>query len=568
MAITNDVGEEEIEMMMKYLIVRPEKGGIFNMSRYLLRYDAANHDFIETSNNHYSNDGYGDELVTVSRGISSVSDGGGGQDDHRLVIIVSIIVRKIIGVLGKPMEWMGYLVEFLLNLLSLNGGSIFSLLTALLNGKVVRPQRNSETFISAIGHLDGRIDLYNKQMPSSTHDDPLLSSTDANGNGEMIVNDKKTSNIFDLGDDRCLMDLCMMASKLAYENAKVVRNIVVHHWKMHFVEFFNGWNDFQKEKSTQVFILCDKPVDANLILISFRGTEPFDADDWSTDFDYSWYDIPKLGKVHMGFLEALGLGNRDQVTTFHNHLQAVGGRDGYNSKTSFPDEDAKSDATRKKRLLPEMAELTAYYAVRTRLKELLNEHKNAKFLVTGHSLGGALAILFPSVLVLHEEMEMMNRLLCVYTFGQPRIGDRQLGRYMEPHLNYPTPRYFRVVYCNDLVPRLPYDNNTFLFKHFGPCLYYNSLYIETELEEEPNPNFYGIKFLIPEYLNAAWEFARSLTMGYTHGPEYKEGWFCILLRLMGLALPGISAHCPADYVNSVRLGRMSSSSSSSYSSSI
>ncbi|KAI3871245.1 hypothetical protein MKW98_015145 [Papaver atlanticum] len=585
--------EEETEMMMRYLIVRPEKGGIFNMSRYLLRFDAANHDFIET-NNH----GYDGELVTVSRGISSNCGGGSGQDDdHRLVIIISIIVRKIIGVLGKPMEWMGYLVELLLNLLSLNGGSIFSLLTAFLNGssiinlhlilfrfsiilffkfgfivtifagKVVRPQRNSETFVSAIGHLDGRIDLYNK-LPSSTHDDPLLSSTDANGNGngEMIKNDKKASNIFDLGDDRCLMDLCMMASKLAYENAKVVRNIVVHHWKMHFVEFFNGWNDFQKEKSTQVFILCDKPVDANLILISFRGTEPFDADDWSTDFDYSWYDIPKLGKVHMGFLEALGLGNRDQITTFHNHLQAVGGRGGYNSKTSFPDEHTKSDATGKKRLLPEMSELTAYYAVRTRLKELLDEHKNAKFLVTGHSLGGALAVLFPSVLVLHEEMEMMNRLLCVYTFGQPRIGDRQLGRYMEAHLNYPTPRYFRVVYCNDLVPRLPYDNNTFLFKHFGPCLYYNSLYIEKEVEEEPNPNFYGIKFLIPEYLNAAWELVRSLTMGYTHGPEYKEGWFCILLRLMGLALPGISAHCPADYVNSVRLGRMSSASSSYYSS--
>ncbi|XP_026443604.1 uncharacterized protein LOC113343690 isoform X2 [Papaver somniferum] len=84
-----------------------------------------------------------------------------------------------------------------------------------------------------------------------------------------------------------------------------------------------------------------------------------------------------------------------------------------------------------------------------------------------------------------------------------------------------------------------------------------------ELDEEPNPNYYKIKFLILEYLNAAWELARSLTMGYTHGPEYKEGWFCILLRLMGLALPGISAHCPTDYVKSVRLGRMSSSSYSS-----
>ena len=79
--------------------------------------------------------------------------------------------------------------------------------------------------------------------------------------------------------------------------------------------------DFQKEFVTQVFILCDKPIDANLILVSFRGTEPFDAGDWSTDFDYSWYEIPKFGKVHLGFLEALGLGNRTDPISFQYNLQ-------------------------------------------------------------------------------------------------------------------------------------------------------------------------------------------------------------------------------------------------------
>ncbi|KAG6415878.1 hypothetical protein SASPL_123297 [Salvia splendens] len=77
-------------------------------------------------------------------------------------------------------------------------------------------------------------------------------------------------------------------------------------------------------------------------------------------------------------------------------------------------------------------------------------YENAKFVVTGHSLGGALAILFPTV---HEEEEVLQRLLGVYTFGQPRIrGQPRVG-------------YLSLVYCNDLVPRLPYDNNTFLYKH-------------------------------------------------------------------------------------------------------
>lgn len=75
------------------------------------------------------------------------------------------------------------------------------------------------------------------------------------------------------------------------------------------------------------------------------------------------------------------------------------------------------------------------------------------------------------------------------------------------------------------------------------------------MDEEPNRNYFGPRFLIPEYLNAFWELIRGFIMGYTYSPEYNEGWFSILIRTVGLALPGISAHSPRDYVNSVRLGR-------------
>ncbi|KAK6264362.1 hypothetical protein SCA6_019796 [Theobroma cacao] len=339
--------------------------------------------------------------------------------------------------------------------------------------------------------------------------------------------------------------------------------------QMHFVDFYNCWDDYQKEKSTQVFMLCDKPKDANLILISFRGTEPFDADDWCTDFDYSWYEIPKLGKIHMGFLEALGLGNREDTATFHFHLQKKRTKHTRSEAAEVNSSNADGHSERSagignKDILPEMVEMTAYYLVRQKLKSLLEEHKNAKYIVTGHSLGGALAILLPIVLVLHEEMKLVQKLLGVYTFGQPRVGNRQLGRFMEAHLDHPVPKYFRVVYCNDLVPRLPYDDENFLYKHFGVCLYYNSCYIEQIMDEEPNKNDFGITHLITEHLNAVWELIRSLTMGFTHGPEYKEGWFSIFLRILGLAMPGIAAHCPTDYVNSVRLGKLRTIQMSSY----
>nr|GEW31766.1 putative alpha/beta-Hydrolases superfamily protein [Tanacetum cinerariifolium] len=145
------------------------------------------------------------------------------------------------------------------------------------------------------------------------------------------------------------------ASKLAYENATVIKNVINLHWKMHFVDFYNCWNEYQKERSTQVFIFCDKPKDANLIVVSFRGTEPFDADDWITDFDYSWYEIPNLGKVHMGFLEAMGLGNRSNTSSFQEVIQVT--NTNVQSSNGFDEKD-------KTTLFPEMVKMSAYFSVR------------------------------------------------------------------------------------------------------------------------------------------------------------------------------------------------------------
>ncbi|KAJ9568464.1 hypothetical protein OSB04_004430 [Centaurea solstitialis] len=498
------MAEEEEDF--RYLIVEPENGGITDLLRFGI----------------FGNKGkgakflYGSHPRVIQEELSLVGEDG----DHRLVIMVSIIMRKLIKLFGKPLEWTGYLVDFLLNLLSLNR-NLLGLIANFLQGKVVIPVRGSATFISTIGHIDGRIDL------DPNFDDVFVFQKD-----DVVREEIK----LDAGN-RSLMDLSMMASKLAYENANVIKNV------MHFVDFYDCWNEYQKERSTQVFIFCDKQKDANLIVISFRGTEPFDADDWITDFDYSWYDIPKLGKIHMGFLEALGLGYRSNPSSFQQLIQTT--------KNDFDEKETQQDPNKK--LFPEMVEMSAYFTVRRKLKSLLKEHTNAKFVVTGHSLGGALAILFPTVLVLHQEEEVLERLLGVHTFGQPRVGNRQLGRYMESRLQE---RYYRMVYCNDIVPRLPYDNKTFLYKHFGVCLYYNSFFIGQEMEEEPNRNYYGMWYLIPEYVNAVWELVRGMGMGRRYGADYKESWEGIVMRMMGLVIPGISAHAPPNYINSIRLGKL------------
>lgn len=179
-------------------------------------------------------------------------------------------------------------------------------------------------------------------------------------------------------------------------------------------------------------------------MVAFRGTEPFNADDWCADFDVSWYTVTNVGKVHEGFMKALGM----------------------QENLGWPKEvDRLSDH-------PPFA----YYTIRQMLKEILEKNKEAKFILTGHSLGAALAILFVSVLVFHEETLLLDRLEGVYTFGQPRVGDQQFGEFMKENLNKYDVSYWRYVYCNDMVPRLPYDDKTLFFKHFGPCIYVNSCY--------------------------------------------------------------------------------------------
>ncbi|XP_039007960.1 triacylglycerol lipase OBL1-like [Hibiscus syriacus] len=114
--------------------------------------------------------------------------------------------------------------------------------------------------------------------------------------------------------------------------------------------------------------------------------------------------------------------------------------------------------------------------------------------------------------------------------------------------------FFRYVYCNDMVPIVPFVG---VFKHFGTCVYYNSKYQPSIVDEEPYKNYFSIGGSIAMRINAVYEMIRSFLMCNEYGPDYREGWVLLGMRILGLLIPGIPAHCAQDYVNSTRLGKLS-----------
>ncbi|MFD2468985.1 lipase family protein [Amycolatopsis silviterrae] len=150
-----------------------------------------------------------------------------------------------------------------------------------------------------------------------------------------------------------------------------------------------------------------------MVITAFRGTEPAQLRDWLSDIATPpWPGPAGTGLVHYGFAEA---------------MRAV-----------FP-------------------------SVRDAVSELRDAEQTVWF--TGHSLGGALAML--SAAWLHFEDPRLSA-DGVYTFGQPRTCDRDLAKAYDDAL---AGRTFRVVNNNDIVAQVPPEP---VFHHVASLRYIDS----------------------------------------------------------------------------------------------
>ena len=142
---------------------------------------------------------------------------------------------------------------------------------------------------------------------------------------------------------------------------------------------------------TQAFLARRTPEgdDRAMLVLAFRGTER-SLRDWKTDLKAKLVparDELKPGRIHQGFQES-------------------------------------------------------YYAVEALIEQQLAQFPGEPLYVTGHSLGGALAV------VATRFIDDCNLAAC-YTFGSPRVGDLTLAKFFR------TPIY-RMVNAADAVPRLPF----------------------------------------------------------------------------------------------------------------
>lgn len=149
-----------------------------------------------------------------------------------------------------------------------------------------------------------------------------------------------------------------------------------------------------------------------LVVIVFRGTE--NLLDWRTNMRVAWTELQGGVRVHTGFFRA-------------------------------------------------------YKPIRERLfarvLELIRQKPRPVY-ITGHSLGGALAVMATAELANHDEALVRDSIAACYTYGCPKAGDRSFDQYVKVPL-------YRITNGVDLVPAVPPILTG--YKHVGDTRYFGSV---------------------------------------------------------------------------------------------
>ena len=292
------------------------------------------------------------------------------------------------------------------------------------------------------------------------------------------INSFSASPSFALGDAQTMMWM----SQLAYETAHPDKiKTILGRWSLGFKDLAGNDPTNRLPPNSACFVAA---AGRNATIIAFSGTDPLNIIDWITDFTV----VHSTDDLHTGFKAAL-------------------------------------DAVWASRIRPVIEQRVA------------NEQS---LYFTGHSLGGALAILAAE----RAMSELSVTATAVYTFGSPRTGGTDFFARYGTEL---ADRTFRLVYANDIVPAVPLTiRGNFL--HVGHCMRcasadHFSANTPRELISQNNPD------ILANVLNSALAAIFLFKLGHP-----APGAGSRLIDQLSIALPPpIRDHLPANYFRALSI---------------
>lgn len=199
------------------------------------------------------------------------------------------------------------------------------------------------------------------------------------------------------------------AARLAYDDETEIQAETTR-WGFDRFRFFYSKHQLPFPlDDTQAYVISSD----HMIIAAFRGTEPSKIYDWLSDANTPVFPGPaRKGLVHLGFNQALA---------------------------------------------------SIYSEVRDEVIEVRTNDQTLWF--TGHSLGGALAMLAAARMYFEDPKLLADG---VYTFGQPRTCDHLLASAYNTAFKS---RVFRFVNNNDIVPQAPPEP---VFHHVNTMMYFDA----------------------------------------------------------------------------------------------
>jgi len=292
-------------------------------------------------------------------------------------------------------------------------------------------------------------------------------------NGKTIFAKDISGNISDF---RSLALLFAHVSALVYETEDVITKVARNYWN------FTNVYEFPAQSSRCYVIEISTSSDnisagKKVIILAFKGTSPFNMNEWMTDASTRLIAVPGGKKdegVHKGFWSSLDNGPR-----WKNIVKCI--------------------------------------------NDIANGEQDVPLWITGHSLGAATAtiaayhLLTKGQHIQNGAVQLDNiKIHGIYTYGTPNVGNKIFAREYNRLLQINNVPHFRFINANDIVPigltsaTYGTNNGTEITLNSGKWEFWEKWYKRAPVLDSASPHF-GY----PKFVDFWWNYSHSLSDAFS-----------------------------------------------------